>query len=204
MSKSWAKLTLIALFLGAAVAAHAQSAKSPVQGPDDIVLGKPDAPITIFEYASLSCPHCAEFDKEILPQIKKDWIDTGKARLIFRDFPLNAQALHAAVLAHCAPADEFYPFVDLLFGNQDTWLRAEDIDAALGKLGVLGGVTPEKFAACQADKPLSDKILSAQLQASHDYDVSSTPTFFINGHKIEGALPYTEFAKTLNDLMPKS
>src|SRR5271168_4105284 len=114
----------------------------------DHVLGKADAPITIIEYASLTCPHCAEFNKEVLPEVKAKYIETGKAKLIYRDFPLDQWALRASVLARCAPADKYFGFVDVLFQNQVTWATAKDPMAALEKIGMLGGVSSAQFSAC--------------------------------------------------------
>ena len=114
----------------------------------DRVLGKADAPITIIEYASLTCPHCADFDKEVLPELKTKYIETGKAKLVYRDFPLDQWAMRAAMLARCAPADKYFSFIDVLFQNQITWATAKDPMAALEKIGKLGGVSSEQFNAC--------------------------------------------------------
>ncbi len=207
MSKIWVSIGLIVLALGVGrgLPVRAQApAQAPTQASDDVVLGKADAPITIFEYASFTCPHCADFDRNTLPKLREAWIDTGKARLIYRDFPLDEPALHASVLARCAPPDRFYGFVDVLFQNQDNWARAPDIDAALGRLGRLGGVSGEKFEACLRDQQFVNKILTERLQASQQYGVQSTPTFFIDGRKLEGSQPYAEFDKALNAIASKS
>src|SRR6185437_7801463 len=126
----------------------AQADAVPQLAPDDRILGKADAPITIFEYASLTCPHCADFDKETLPQIKTEWIDTGKAKLIFRDFPLDASALKAAIVARCAPPERFYGFIDVLFTQQASWGMGGDPVPSLGRLAKLGGMGEEQFRAC--------------------------------------------------------
>ncbi len=115
MSKIWTALAAVIVALGLAGAAPSLAQSTPQPLPDDRVLGKADAPVTIFEYASLTCPHCADFDEHTLPKLKADWIDTGKARLIFRDFPLDQAAVRAAQLARCAPPEQFYAFVDALF-----------------------------------------------------------------------------------------
>jgi protein-disulfide isomerase len=164
---------------------------------DDRVLGKPDAPITIIEYASMTCPHCAAFDAETLPQVKKEWIDTGKAKLIFRDFPLDALALKGALLARCAPAERYYGFLDVLFRQQGVWTRAGDPQAALGRIAKLGGMSEDQFEACMKDDATQNKILAMRLTGANEYKVESTPTFFINGKKLEGSLPYDTFAAAL-------
>jgi hypothetical protein len=118
-------------------AANAASLLAPT--PQDRILGKPDAPITIVEYASLTCPHCAHFDTDVLPKLKEKWIDSGKAKLILRDFPLDEPAMRAAMVARCAPPERFYPLVDALFAGQEKWATAKDYRAALERLAKLGG-----------------------------------------------------------------
>ncbi len=197
MRKIW-----LALFAAVSVAASAASAASlgaaPLPGTSgkvlaitksDRILGKPDAPVTIIEYASLSCPHCADFDLHTLPTIKKDWIDSGKAKLILRDFPLNEPAVEAAMLAHCAPRNRFYAFVNALFGSQPQWVLARDTRAALTRVAKLGGMDEKEVKQCFANKPLENRILESRLVAGKDLGVDATPTFFINGTKFAGEPP---------------
>src|ERR1700746_1448533 len=115
---------------------------------DDRILGNPEAPITIVEYASLTCPHCAHFANEVLPELKKKWIDSGKAKLVLRDFPLDEPALRAAMIARCAPPDRFYAYVDTLFAAQDKWVMARDYREALARLVKLGGMSQDEFDNC--------------------------------------------------------
>lgn len=201
-------LTLAAFFvlgplLGGALAA---AEEKPAATSEDHVLGKPDAPVTIIEYASLTCPHCAEFDRDTLPKIKADWIDTGKAKLVFRIFPLNGLDLRAAVLADCAPPERYFAFVDELYRSQDTWARAGDPEQALANIGRLGGVSEDKFKSCLADKKRVDAIAAQGFTAQKAYGVDSTPTFFINGVKPDknGALPYEAFNQLLTAALPKT
>jgi len=176
---------------------------TPQATPDDRILGKPDAPITIFEFASFTCPHCADFDANTLPKLKAEWIDTGKARLIFRDFPLDKDALKAAKLARCAPPEQFYNFVDALFRNQKTWAVSGNVDDALARMAKLGGMSDATVTACMNNEALALQISSTELQAKTDYGIESTPTFFINDTKLVGALPYDAFAKALNQAASK-
>jgi protein-disulfide isomerase len=155
--------------------------------PDDRILGKIDAPVTIVEYASLTCPHCAHFDVDVLPKLKAKWIDSGKARLIMRDYPLDEPAMRAAMVARCAPADKFYPFIDTLFHDQQQWVMSKDYKAALARLALLGGMSKSEFDSCLADKAAEDKVLQSRLSATKDLGVDATPTFFINGIKFDGA-----------------
>ena len=180
-----------------AAMADTPAGKAPSQTVDDRVLGQDKAPITIFEYASLTCPHCAEFNVDTLPKLKAAWIDTGKAKLIYRDYPLDQLALRAAVLARCAPPERFYAFIDALFHSQDSWATASDTRDALAKIGRLGGVDEQQFNQCMNDQKLADKVVAERLVAQDQYGVDSTPTFFINGTKVVGAQSYETFNQTL-------
>jgi protein-disulfide isomerase len=171
---------------------------------DDRILGNPDAPITIVEYASLTCPHCAHFTNEVLPELKKKWIDTGKAKLVLRDYPLDEPALRAAMIARCAPPDRFYAYTDMFFGAQDKWVTARDYRDALARLVKLGGMSREEFDNCLKNTALENKIVEGRLIASKELDVNSTPTFFINGTKFTGAPTVEEFDKALSGLAAKS
>jgi protein-disulfide isomerase len=197
MRKIWLVAAFSLLSLSGLATAHAQAPASPTIAPDDRVLGKADAQITIFEYFSLTCPHCAEFSADTFPKVKADWIDTGKAKLVYRDYPLDKDALQAAVLARCAPPERYPAFVEVLFKQQEDWGRMADPTAGLKRIALLGGISEQKFSECMADKSLQDSILASRFTAQNDYGVDSTPTFFVNGKKIVGALPYDQFAKAL-------
>ena len=163
------------------------------------VIGKADAPITIVEYASLTCPHCARFHKETLPKLKTAYIDTGKAKLIFRDFPFDGLALRAAALARCAPQERYFAVLDTLFQQQETWSRAKDPLAAIGNIGKLAGMSQATVDACFKDTKLMDSIVQIRLDGEKQ-GVDSTPTFIIGGKKISGAQPFEEFDKLLKSL----
>ncbi len=171
---------------------------------DDRILGNPDAPITIVEYASLTCPHCAHFANEVLPELKKKWIDTGKAKLVLRDFPLDEPALRAAMIARCAPRERFYAYVDTLFAAQEKWVMAKDYREALARLVKIGGMSKDEFDNCLNNTALENKIVEERLVASKELDVNSTPTFFINGTKFTGAPTVDEFDKALSGVAAKS
>jgi protein-disulfide isomerase len=164
----------------------AEAGKLLTVGSEDRVLGKADAPVTIVEYASLTCPHCAHFATTVLPKIKEKWIDTGKAKLVFRDYPLDEPALRAATVARCEPPAKFFGFIDTLFADQQQWALAKDQKAALGRLALLGGMSKTQFDECLANKTGEDKVLQSRLTATQQLGVSSTPTFFINGVKFDG------------------
>jgi len=171
---------------------------------DDRILGNPEAPITIVEYASLTCPHRAHFANDVLPEIKKAWIDTGKAKLVLRDFPLDEPALRAAMIARCAPPDRYYAFADTFFAAQEKWVRSSDYREALARLAKLGGMGKEEFDTCLKNTELENKIVEGRLKATQELEVNSTPTFFVNGSKLAGAPTAEEFEKLLSGLAAKS
>jgi len=173
-------------------------------GKGDRILGNANAPITIIEYASMTCPHCAHFADDVLPELKKKWIDTGKAKLVLRDFPLDGEAVHASMIARCAPPDRFYAFVDTFFADQDKWVTAPDYQAALTRLAALGGMSKADVDKCLADKALENQVLNSRLVAAKQLDVNSTPTFFVNGTKYTGEPTVEAFDKQLSALPQKS
>jgi protein-disulfide isomerase len=200
---------LIVLSLGSALPNPAQAAagdagKELAVQPSDRVLGKPDAPITIIEYASLTCPHCAHFDVEVLPKLKEKWIDSGKAKLVLRDFPLDEPALRAAMVARCAPPDRFYPLVDGLFRTQADWVVERGWQGKLEGVTRLLGVNEKDFRACISDKKLEDQVAQSRLTAAQQLGVEATPTFFINGKKFDGAPTVEAFDQALSGAAAKS
>jgi protein-disulfide isomerase len=170
----------------------------------DRMIGKPDAPITIVEYASLSCPHCAHFAMSVLPKLKEKWLDSGKAKLVYRDYPLDEPALRAAMIARCAPPDRFFPLIESLFETQDKWVVVKDWRAALERLTRLAGVSKKDFDACLANKTIEDQVAGSRLVATQQLDVNSTPTFFVNGKKFEGEPTFEAFDQLLSGLASKS
>lgn len=211
MREMWFALVAVLAVAGIAPAA-AQKPSKPAQNaasllaptPQDRILGKADASITIVEYASLTCPHCAHFEKDVLPKLKEKWIDTGKAKLILRDFPLDEPAMRAAMVARCAPPDRFYPLVDTFFADQDKWVTARDYRAALERLAKLGGVGDKEFKTCIGDKKLEDQVAQSRLTAAQDLGVDATPTFFVNGTKYNGDPTLEAFDQLLSGLAAKS
>ncbi len=169
----------------------------------DRVLGNANAPITMIDFSSLTCPHCADFNTNTLPLIKKKYIDTGKLKLIFRDFPLDQYALKAAMLARCAKPALYFGFIDVLFKDQSQWEHASEPQKALAQIGALGGVSAADFDACMSNKALSDALLAKQLEAQKAYDIKSTPTFVFNNgaDKIEGARGIETFEEVIDRLL---
>jgi protein-disulfide isomerase len=175
--------------------------ESSAAEPQEQSLGDPQAPVTIIEYASLTCPHCAQFHTEVLPELKERYIAPGKVRLIYRDFPLDQNALAAAALAHCAGSDRYFSFLDVLFETQASWARAEDPIAALKRLGKLGGLSEEQMDACFADQELADGILRTRLEGQNEHQVDSTPTLVIDGETYAGARNIEELSAVIDPLI---
>ncbi|MCB1885302.1 MAG: DsbA family protein [Geminicoccaceae bacterium] len=149
------------------------------------VMGDPNAPLAIVEYASYSCPHCAAFHDETLPTIKARYIDTGKAKLVYREFPLDQSALTASVLAQCA-GDRYFQFSDAFFSSQAEWAGAADPKAALVNLARLGGLSPDQIDACLADEAMTDAVLQMRLDGAQKHEIASTPSFLIGDDLVAG------------------
>jgi protein-disulfide isomerase len=164
-------------------------------GPlEDISLGKADAPNTIIEYASMTCGHCANFHTNVFPELKEKYIDTGQVRFILREFPLDGLATAAFMIARCSGNDRYYPMVDGLFETQKNWA----VQGAEGKEKLLlvakqAGFSQERFDQCLADKELFDKIVEVRQRGHEEFEVDSTPTFFINGKRLRGGQDIKQF-----------
>ncbi len=167
----------------------------------DIFIGKPDAKVTIVEYASMTCPHCKNFHETTLPDITKNYLDTGKARLVLREFPFDPRATAAFMLARCSAEDKYYPMVSVLFQQQDVWSRAEDAQAALLQIARLAGFSQDSFKACLTNQKLLDDVNAVRERAAKDFGVESTPTFFINGKKYSGALSVEEMSAIIDSML---
>ncbi len=162
-------------------------------------VGNADAPVTIIEYASMTCPHCANFHNNTWPAIKEKYIDTGKARLLFREFGFDPRAEAGFMLARCS-GDNYFAMVDVLFKQQDAWSRASDGKAALLKIARLAGFSQESFEACLTDQKLLDDVRAVKNRGANEFGVDSTPTFFINGKKYAGALSVGEMSAIIDSM----
>lgn len=169
----------------------------PAEG--EMAMGPENAKVVVVEYASASCPHCANFYKETFPALKKDYIDTGKIRFIFREFPHNQPALAAFMLARCAPKDKYFPLIDMFFEQQDTWLAAPL--EGLQKIAQLAGFTKESFDACLKNEEVAKGIIAVRDKAEKEFGVDSIPTFFINGELLKGETSIEEFRKKIDPLL---
>ncbi|EAS49178.1 MAG: DsbA family protein [Aurantimonas coralicida] len=173
------------------------------EGPlPDVVIGDADAPVTIVEYASMTCSHCADFHENSYPQIKTDFLDTGKAKLIIREFPFDPRALAGFMLARCTGDDaKRTAMIDVLFSQQDDWARADNASAALLKIAKLAGMSQDEFTSCLNDKEMQEKIVEIQQKGQNEFGVNATPTFFINGDKFSGALSAEQMAAAIRARM---
>lgn len=173
------------------------------QALPDVIIGKADAPVTIVEYASMTCSHCRDFHSESYPAIKKDYLDTGKAKLILREFPFDPRALAAFMLARCVGDDRRTAMVDVLFDQQRDWAGAENASVALLKIAQLAGMSEDQFKACLQNTELQGKVVAVQKAGQDEFGVSATPTFFINGEKYAGAMSADEMAAIIEKHLPK-
>ena len=161
--------------------------------PEDMVLGRADAPVTIIEYASLTCSHCGAFHRIALPQIKTEFIDRGKVRLVYRDFPLDGAALDAAALAHCAP-DHYFELIGTMYEKQRQWAVEASWREHLTEIAATFGMSKVAVDACLNDDARIDAVLAERQEGEAKYGVTSTPTFIINGRKIKGAQTVEQLA----------
>ncbi len=161
----------------------------------DMSEGSEDAKVIIVEYASMTCPHCARFHTNVYPQLKEKYIDTGKVRLIMREFPLDRLALAAIMLARCAEKSQFFPMINVLYKEQATWKSSKDPATELFKIAKQAGFTEEKFNSCLNNKEVAQGVLDVMNKGRDTFKVSSTPTFFINGQKLNGGLSFVDFEK---------
>ena len=178
----------VALVLLVLLHAGAARAAGPLAAETEMALGAADAPVTIVEYASMTCPHCARFHTDDLPGIREAYIDTGKVRLVFSEFPLDRLALAAAKVARCGGEERFFAFIGLMFDGQREWAGAEDPIAALRRLAKVGGLGAAEFDACLVDEALEQGILKKSLEATETHEIKSTPSFVINGELLVGQL----------------
>jgi len=185
-----------------AFAQNAVDVAKPVSLPD-MALGPKDAAVTVTEYASMTCPHCAAFTEQVFPKIKEAFIDTGKIRFVFREFPLDIKAAAGSMLARCIAKDDsgkYFAVIDMLFKQQNDWVMKETA-ATLTRIGKQAGLSQQAVEDCLKDQALLDKIAADQKFANEVLKVNSTPTFFINGEMLKGEQSFEEFSKKITPLL---
>ena len=170
---------------------------------DDFVVGDKNAPVTIIEYASLSCSHCADFHNNTLEDLIKEYVDTGKARIVFRDFPFNYPALLGSMVLRCIPEDVRYDYMNALFQLQQKWVVRENAKSTqeLYKIMQSGGMTKEEFETCTNNVELENTILQALIAAQNEFNIQSTPSFLINGNLVEGNKSIKEFRQIIDKIL---
>ena len=174
----------------------------PVSLPD-MALGPKDATVTITEYASMTCPHCADFNEKVFPKMKSEYIDTGKVRYVFREFPLDIKAAAGSMLARCVAKDDagkYFAVIDMLFRQQNDWVLKNTTET-LTRIGKQAGLSGQQIEDCLKDQALLDKIAADQKYAADVLKVNSTPSFFINGELIKGDTRFEEFDKRIKALL---
>ena len=162
----------------------------------DMTIGPDNAKVTVIEYASASCPHCANFYKTTFQELKKQYIDTGKIRFVFREFPHNDAALAAFMIARCAPKDKYFPLVDTFFRTQDSWLQ--NPEEGLFKIAQLAGFTKASFDECLKNEKVANGIIAVRDKAENEFGVTGIPTFFINGKVLNGEASIAGFKKIID------
>lgn len=188
--------------IGEAMAQSAADVAKPVSLPD-MALGPANAPVTITEYASMTCPHCATFNETVFPKIKSEYVDTGKIRYVFREFPLDIKAAAGSMLSRCIAKDDagkYFAVTDMLFRQQNDWVMKNTTET-LTRIGKQAGLSQQAVEECLKNQALLDKIAADQKYASEVLKVNSTPTFFINGEKIKGETSFEEFDKKIKSLL---
>jgi protein-disulfide isomerase len=188
--------------IGQAMAQSAADVAKPVSLPD-MAIGPADAKVTVTEFASMTCPHCAAFNAEVFPKIKAAYIDIGKIRYIFREFPLDIKAAAGSMLARCIAKDDagkYFAVIDMLFKQQNDWVMKNTTET-LTRIGKQAGLSQQQVEDCLKDQALLDKIAADQKYAAEVLKVDSTPTFFVNGEKIKGETSFEEFQKKIDPLL---
>jgi protein-disulfide isomerase len=186
----------------AAQGASAADVAKPVSLPD-MALGPANATVTITEFASMTCPHCADFNEKVFPKIKSEYIDTNKVRYVFREFPLDIKAAAGSMLARCIAKDDagkYFAVIDMLFRQQNDWV-VKNTTETLTRIGKQAGLSQQQVEDCLKDQALLDKIAADQKYAADVLKVNSTPSFFINGELIKGDTRFEEFDKRLKSLL---
>ncbi len=197
-------ILLMALAAGPLTSVPAKAAIVPVEEAlSEMSMGPDNAPVTMIEYSSLGCPHCAAFHRDTLPKIKKEYIDTGKVRLVYRDFPFGTPALAASMIARCAGRDKFFGFIEIIYRSQDQWSRSRQPLAELARVARFGGMSETDVEECLKLQELLIGIRRIAAAAQETYKVKSTPTFIIGKKTISGAMSYENFKKVFDRALRK-
>ena len=170
---------------------------------NDFYIGEPDAPVTIIEYASMSCSHCADFHNETLDDLKSEYIDTGKVKFVFRDFPFNYPALAGSMILSCVPEDVRYDYMNALYKLQKNWVMRDHSKtrSELYKIMQSGGMQQDEFDACLSDINLENDILEGVMNAQREFNINRTPSFIVNGIVYSGNKNIKEFRQIIDKIL---
>ena len=201
MTKAYNFLFFTIFFLFVLTPIYGESALDITE--KDFVIGNEDAKITIIEYASLSCSHCADFHVNTLETLKKEYIDTGKVKMVFRDYPFNYPALLGSMVLRCIPENYRYDYMNALFKLQTDWVNKKNKKTIqeLYKIMQSGGMTKEEYDACIYNTELENEILKGVMEAQNQFNIKSTPSFIINGTLIEGNKSIKEFRQIIDKIL---
>lgn len=168
----------------------------------EIMIGDANAPVTIVEYASLTCGHCGDFHRNTLPLLKEKYVDTGKVKIKFRPFPFDEYALTGAMLAQCVAPKQRVAFLDILFVRQGQWMQSQRPIDDFQAIARQAGLSEADFVVCLKDENILAGVRDMQKQAAEELGVRSTPTFFVNGSKLEGNRPLADFDELILSNLP--
>jgi len=201
MTKAYNFLFFIFFFVFILTPIYGESALDITE--KDFVIGNEDAKITIIEYASLSCSHCADFHVNTLETLKKEYIDTGKVKMVFRDYPFNYPALLGSMVLRCIPENYRYDYMNALFKLQTDWVNKKNKKTIqeLYKIMQSGGMTKDEYDACIYNTELENEILKGVMEAQNQFNIKSTPSFIINGKLIEGNKSIKEFRQIIDKIL---
>ena len=201
MTKTYNFLFFTIFFLFVLTPIYGESALDITE--KDFVIGNEDAKITIIEYASLSCSHCADFHVNTLETLKKEYIDTGKVKMVFRDYPFNYPALLGSMVLRCIPENYRYDYMNALFKLQPDWVNKKNKKTIqeLYKIMQSGGMTKDEYDACIYNTELENEILKGVMEAQNQFNIKSTPSFIINGKHIEGNKSIKEFRQIIDKIL---
>ena len=194
-------LKIIIIYLVVTLKSYADTTKI---NKNIIAIGSYDAIVKIKIFSSLTCPHCANFHINVIPQLRKEYVDTGTVQLIFIDFPLDQAAFNASKLLHCIDKKKQINFLDIIYGNQSKWTNGssiENINNNLKKIVKNLGITSNQFDKCLMDEVISDKILNGRIEANSKYSINSTPTIVINEKKLKGSLNFKNIKKKIEKII---
>ena len=193
---------LLLIYLGKSTA-YSEESSILIVTEDDFVVGNADAPVTIIEYASMSCSHCASFHNNTLPDLKKEYIDTGKVKFVFRDFPYNFPALLGSMVMRCTPNDVRYDYMNALYKLQNQWVLEENAKTIqeLYKIMQSGGMKKEDFEACINNTDLENQIIQEIIDAQEEFQIKNTPSFLVNGNLVAGNKSIKEFRQIIDKIL---